>query len=237
MNQRRCLLVDDDPISAIFVGDWLAARGWQVAHADSLAAADRLLAAAAAEVWLVDRRLPDGDGIDWLATRLAATGDRIPRCLVTSGEQVDPDSLPPGVAGLRKPLDLDALAAWLAQSAVAVAVDLAPGDLPPLLDDERTLARFGGNLAALRSLRGMLLAELEGSAGWRAQLGQASAPAATLDALHRLRAGCALTGCTRLGALAEALETRLRAGQPADRQTLEDFAATFRATISALAAG
>lgn len=136
-----------------------------MAHADSLAAADRLLAAAAAEVWLVDRRLPDGDGIDWLATRLAATGDRIPRCLVTSGEQVDPDSLPPGVAGLRKPLDLDALAAWLAQSAVAVAVDLAPGDLPPLLDDERTLARFGGNLAALRSLRGMLLAELEGSAG------------------------------------------------------------------------
>lgn len=237
MNQRRCLLVDDDPISAIFVGDWLAARGWQVAHADSLAAADRLLAAAAAEIWLVDRRLPDGDGIDWLGARLAAAGAGIPRCLVTSGEQVARDCLPPGVAGMCKPLDLDALAAWLAQSPVAVVVDLAPGDLPPLLDDARALARFGGNVAALRSLRGMLLAELEGSAGWRAQLGQASAPAATLDALHRLRAGCALTGCARLGALAEALETRLRAGQPADRQILEDFAATLRATISALAAG
>ena len=35
-------------------------------------------------------------------------------------------------------------------------------------------------------LRGMLLAELEASAGWRAQLGQASAPAATLDALRGL---------------------------------------------------
>lgn len=230
------MLVDDDPISAIFVGDWLAARGWQVAHADSLAAAERLLAAESAELWLVDRRLPDGDGVEWLAMRLAAAGDRIPRCLVTSGEQVARDCLPPGVAGMRKPLDLDALAAWLAQSPVAVAVDLAPGDPPPLLDDARALARFGGNIAALRSLRAMLLAELEGSAGWRAQLGWASAPGA-LDALHRLRAGCALTGCARLGALAEALETRLRAGQPADRQSLEDFAATFHATISALAVG
>jgi two-component system response regulator QseB len=237
MNQRRCLLVDDDPISAIFVSEWLAARGWQVAHADSLAAADRLLAAAAAEVWLVDRRLPDGDGIDWLGARLAAAGDRIPRCLVTSGEQVDPDSLPPGAAKMRKPLDLDALAAWLAQSTAASAADVTPGDSSVLLDDAPALARLGGNVAALRSLRGMLLAELEASAGWRAQLGQASAPAATLDALHRLRAGCLLTGCTRLGAIAEALETVLRAGQPLSQPSLRELDAALAATISALAAG
>lgn len=236
MTPRRCLLVDDDPISAIFVRDWLAARGWQAVHADSLAAADALLAVESPEVWLVDRRLPDGDGIDWLTARLAAGGGRIPRCLVTSGEQVDPGCLPAGVCALRKPLDPDALGAWLAQAPAATAGDPAPGEAPPLLDDARALARFGGNVAALHSLRRMLLAELQGSTGWRAQLGRSPAPAAALDGLHRLRAGCLLTGCARMGALAEALETRLRAGQPADTASLQDFEATLGATISALAA-
>ena len=237
MTPRRCLLVDDDPISAIFVGDGLATRGWQVAHAESLAAADRLLALEAIPVWLVDRRLPDGDGIDWLAARLAVAGDSRPRCLVTSGDALDPGRLPPGVPGLRKPLNLDLLAAWLERSPVAVADAPCLGDSPALLDDERALARLGGNHAALRSLRGMLLAELRASAGWRVQLGPAPPPAAALDALHRLRAGCALTGCTRLGAIAEGLETALRAGQPLSPHSLRELDATLAATISALAAG
>lgn len=236
MTQRRCLLVDDDAISALFAGEWLDARGWHVEHAATLAAADGLLAQGRFELWLVDRRLPDGDGLAWLGEHLANGMRSGQRCLLTSGEWIAADALPAGVDSLRKPLDLDWLATWLERPMErAPAIDAAVGGgNAPLLDDASALARFGGNRAALRTLRQMLLREIASSGDWRAGLGQASLSA--LDPLHRLRAGCALTGCTQLAAVAGELEAALRGGRPAQAYQLQALDDALRATTLALAA-
>lgn len=237
MTQLRCLLVDDDAISAVFVGDWLAARGWEVRHAETLAGADAALAEGEFELWLVDRRLPDGDGLAWLGRRLAGCCQSTPRCLLASGERIAADALPPGVGSLRKPLDTEWLSAWLeSQPANAATMDAVEQSSTSLLEDERALTRFGGNRAALHSLRRMLLAELRDSVSWRASLAQSPTPAAALDALHRLRAGCTLTGCVRLGAVAEELESALRAGAPARPDSLQALDEALRATMLALGA-
>jgi ActR/RegA family two-component response regulator/HPt (histidine-containing phosphotransfer) domain-containing protein len=233
---RQCLVIDDDAIASTFLGEWLSARGWQVVCARTLAEAATRLTAASYDIALVDRRLPDGDGLAWLACGALVSTTR---CLVTSGDAIDARTLPAGVDCMRKPLDVDRLEAWLAQSESSCSIAAtdqvaAPVDLP-LLDDATALARFGGNADALRSLRTMLLAELRDSASWRAQLRESTPTTAALDALHRLRAASALTGCARLGSVSEALENDLRRGLPASAKSLAELDATIDATIAEIA--
>lgn len=242
MTMSHCLVIDDDAIAAVFLGDWLRQRGWQVAHARSLAEASRQLTTSAFDVLLVDRHLPDGDGVGWLAQRWVELGHgAAPRCLVTSGDRIDPASLPTGVGQLRKPIDLDDLRRWLD----AVAPMEASGGEPQsgngrdwesvaLLDDTGALARFGGHRPALQSLRAMLISELKDSPRWRTQLAQTPPTADALDALHRLRAACALTGCARLGQVSEAMEAGLRRGESATAADMEALDSTLEATIRAI---
>jgi len=234
MTTRHCLVIDDDPLATIFLSEWMSAHGWRVVCARTLAEAARCLSASRFDLALVDRRLPDGDGLAWLAETALAS---VTRCLVTSGDAIDSRALPVGVGCLRKPLDVDRLQAWLTQSEpecpAATNQDPAAG-VAPLLDDPSALARFGGNVEALRALRGMLLGELRDSALWRSQLREQSPPAAALDALHRLRAACALTGCARLSQISEMVEADLRRGLAADAKSLEDLDAATGATIAAI---
>ena len=60
----RLLLVDDDPLVLLILRAVLAAEGWQVVTALSLADARPLLAGA--EAIVVDGLLPDGHGLDLL---------------------------------------------------------------------------------------------------------------------------------------------------------------------------
>lgn len=244
MTPRHCLVIDDDAIASVFLVDLLRAQGWRVARARSLATAREQLAAAQFDVILVDRHLPDGDGVRWLSEVLATAGRGwMPRCLVISGDRVETAMLPAGVGQLRKPVDAGHLCDWLANDpdpALPAADDPAPAAATGwasagLLDDAGALARFGGNRDALQSLRAMLRAELDDSARWRLQLRQPMPPAAAIDALHRLRAACALTGCVRLGLVSEAVESDLRRGLAMPGGTLDEFDAIVATTIAAIA--
>jgi CheY-like chemotaxis protein len=245
MPQSRCLVVDDDPIAVAFLSELVAAQGLTVDSARSTHAADRCLAQQRFDILLVDRRLPDGDGVKWLQKVLGRTGDgQTPRCLVTSGDLIDASELPSGVGQLRKPVDATRLGRWLANDPGAVAG--MPGTPMPdartdgaaiaLLDDTAALARLGGNRGALLSLRAMLRQELEDSARWRQQLRAATPAIAAIDALHRLRAACALTGCPRLGQLGEDIDTGLRRGSSTSAASLDDLDDVVAATITAICA-
>lgn len=237
MINRHCLIIDDDAIATTFLSEWMSAHGWQVVCARTLAEAARALAASRFDIALVDRRLPDGDGLVWLATNALASTTR---CLVTSGETIDAGDLPANVACLRKPLDVDRLQAWLAQSdtgaSTAITEGAAAPEVAPLLDDSLAVTRYGGNIQALRSLRAMLLSELRDSGPWRSQLRKAPPANTALDALHRLRAASALTGCVRLGQVSETLEADLRRGLPGDTRSLQRLDDTIDATIAAITA-
>lgn len=228
---RRCLVIDDDPIAATFLVDLISAHGWQVDQARSLAQAETCLALHGYDCLLADRRLPDGDGVQWLRDRTqTATWPVSMRCLVTSGDALAVDELPDGVAQLRKPVDAGLLLQWLAADggpvpgAAADAAANPPGVELPLFDDATALQKFGGRREALVALRAMLRDELTAGASWRAQLEQRAPPAVVLDSLHRLRAACALTGCPRLGELSAALETTFRSGADAEPRLLGAFA-------------
>jgi CheY-like chemotaxis protein len=230
------LVIDDDAIATTFLREWLSSRGWQVVCARTLAEAGRCLTAARYDITLIDRRLPDGDGLAWLVDGALTS---ITRCLLSSGDAIDPRALPAGVAFLRKPLDVDRLQAWLAQSESNCGTEATSAAAAPvgasLLDDAQALARFGGNAAALRSLRAMLLTELRDSGPWRSQLRESAPTTAALDALHRLRAGSALTGCVRLGWVSEALEADLRRGLHANAKSVAELDAAIVATMAAIA--
>lgn len=243
MSRRYCLVLDDDRIAAAFMVELVAAQGLAVDLARTLHAANQQLAQRRYDILLVDRRLPDGDGLRWLSRVLADVGDGpTPRCLVTSGDLIDTATLPVGVGQLRKPVDAGRLCEWLASTGNPVqdVPDLVqPGaqsgwEQAALLDDAGALARFGGNRDALRSLRAMLLAELADSARWRLQLRQPTPPSAAIDALHRLRAACALTGCVRLGLVSEATETALRSRSQMPARILDDLDAMVPVTIAAM---
>ena len=241
MPERRCLVIDDDPIAAVFLVELLRARGLEVDQAYNLSQAQQRLLERNYAVLLADRRLPDGDGVDWLRRRMGEpTWPASMRCLITSGDLLTADQLPDGVAQLRKPVDAEQLLRWLtsdgeATLAAAKCAGLEqPGMELPLLDDAAALRKFGGRREALVALRGMLRKELDDGAGWRAQLDQHPSSAAVLDPLHRLRAACALTGCPRLGELSAALETTLRSGAEANPHLLLAFRQCVVATIDQL---
>lgn len=226
MIQRDCLIVDDDVIAAVYLGELLARRGIGSRHVATLAAADAALARQAPALLIVDRRLPDGDGLRWLAGRLASDAVTA-RCLVCSGDTLEPAALPAGVAALRKPLDADALAAWTEGSAWVAPEASAADDEAALLDDTVATSKFGGNHEALRSLRRMFAAEL-------AAVPEApELPTAVLaQTLHRWRAACALTGCARLERACARAEQALASGDTtrALSTLLREIAAT-RAAI------
>ncbi len=239
---RRCLVIDDDPIAATFLVDLISAHGWNVDQARSLAQAEACLALHGYDCLLADRRLPDGDGVQWLRGRTqTATWPVSMRCLVTSGDALTADELPQGVAQLRKPIDVDQLFEWLTgdreqpTGAAASVPSGASWSETPLLDDSAALKKFGGRSEALTALRTMLRDELIAGAQWRAQLDLRPPPAAVLEPLHRLRAACALTGCPRLGELSATLESTLRAGQGAEAVLLQAFQRCVHETLEHLA--
>lgn len=243
MSRRCCLVLDDDRIAAAYLAELVAAQGLDVDHARTLREASQRLAQRRYDILLVDRRLPDGDGVRWARRVIAdAAGGPTPRCLVTSGDVIDAGELPAGVGQLRKPVDGAQLGDWLASGRGAtqgVPEDSGPNARPgevqsDLLVDATALARFGGNRDALQSLRKMLRSELEDRGSWRSQLRQRPPPAAAIDALHRLRAACALTGCVRLGLASEALESILRRGSPIPAPMLDDFDAIVAATVASI---
>lgn len=87
----RILIVEDDRSIAENLHDFLEARGHACDHAASIAEARRRLAArpdAPPEVLLLDRGLPDGDGLV-LVKSLRAQGSRLPVLVLSARETLD----------------------------------------------------------------------------------------------------------------------------------------------------
>ncbi len=76
----RLLLIEDDPVIAHELSLRWRAREWAVLHCTSLANADAALHDGAYDLVVLDRGLPDGDGLDWL--QRLRTRDRLTPVLV-----------------------------------------------------------------------------------------------------------------------------------------------------------
>ena len=82
----RLLLIEDDPTLGEGLRDFLRTDGHRVDWCASLADTDALRGEPY-DAWLVDWQLPDGSGLDWLATR-RARGDRTPALVLTARDRL-----------------------------------------------------------------------------------------------------------------------------------------------------
>jgi len=103
------LIVEDEDVLARNLLRAFAQRGFRVQHAATLAAAERLVGEALPDVVLLDLRLPDGSGLDWLGALLARAPE-LPVVMMTAYGSVN-DAVVAMQRGARdyvqKPLDLD----------------------------------------------------------------------------------------------------------------------------------
>jgi len=107
------LVIDDDYELASVLADFLQERGYVVLVANSCAAARKLLEGATVSVALLDLRLPDADGVDFMRRLLAH--ESAPGVVVLTGHATIDSAaaaVEAGAAGyLLKPVSLDGVAA------------------------------------------------------------------------------------------------------------------------------
>ncbi|TNF57835.1 MAG: response regulator [Gammaproteobacteria bacterium] len=171
------LIIEDDRTIAENLYEYLESRGHQCDYADSLAAASRLLVDQVFDAAVLDRNLPDGDGLA-LARRLRSEGNSLPLLILTARDTLE-DKLVGFDAGaddyLVKPIDLDELAARIRAMARRSAGHASPilrlGDLE--IDPAAHQVSLGGapvELSAREFSLLLALAENAGRAMTRAQL-------------------------------------------------------------------
>jgi len=166
--RARVLVIEDETLFARAVAKSLEGVGYEVVSAASLVAGRQAMRAAPPDLVLLDLRLPDGSGMDFLV-ELSALGDDRPQVLVLTaygeiGDAVQAIKL--GAADyLKKPIDLDELRLVVERvlatttmrhqldysrerdSRVAVEGARLIGESPPiqrLRDQIQRLARLGG---------------------------------------------------------------------------------------------
>lgn len=84
----RLLIVEDDPDTALELREGLGARGYDIAHAGSVEAAEPLVAEDGWDALIVDRMLPGQDGLGFVRA-LRERGDMVPVLLLTALGTVD----------------------------------------------------------------------------------------------------------------------------------------------------
>lgn len=246
----RILLVEDDPTTRTFLSTAIAALPASVDAVDSASAARLQVAAHDYVLWLIDAHLPDGSGIDLLAT-LRAEGLRTPAVAHTAArEPALRDALlqagfcavwnkpitGPGLQGaVRDALDAIARARppRIAEPRPGGDADAPPSaegeataeDLP-VWDDAHALAALGGQQGHVDALRDLFRSELPAARAAVDAAVRDGDRAALHATLHRLQASCGFVGAARLGAAASALQS---AAAPADR--LPGFLAASDATL------
>lgn len=82
------LIIEDDRTIAENIYEYLESRGHQCDYADGLAAAAARLAGTRFDALVLDRNLPDGDGLS-LARRLRAEGNATPILVLTARETLE----------------------------------------------------------------------------------------------------------------------------------------------------
>jgi DNA-binding response OmpR family regulator len=117
------LVIEDDPWIAWMIADDLAERGYRVSTASNGLEALQLLGHARPDVIVLDLMLPDMDGWTFVERYQRATGGtRVPIIVVSAAGAVPRSMEARGVqCYLRKPFDIQELAACVDQSAPALA--------------------------------------------------------------------------------------------------------------------
>ena len=213
----RILVVEDDLVSAAYLGDVTASLPARVDMASSVAEAVAITRAHDHALLLIDAHLPDGSG-KFLLQTLRERGVTAPALAHTAaGETSLRDELLAAgfVEVLRKPLAMADLTLALRRhlpNAISTPATLA--DLPRW-DDAASLSALGGQRANVDALRGLFLEELPGQRHRIAQACMAGSEAGVRDELHRLVASCGFVGAARLGQAVRQLQA-----MPLDREAL-----------------
>lgn len=242
MNERppasipRILLVEDDPISAAYLGEVAASLPAQVDVAGSIAQALALAGSHHHALLLIDAHLPDGRGATLLQS-LRAQGVVAPALAHTAATEaaVRDDLLAAGfVDVLRKPLGMAELKLAL-QRHLPQAAMTTPAAITelPCWDDPAALAALGGQRANVDALRGLFVEELPGQRHRITRACIEGNEAGVRDELHRLVASCGFVGAARLGQ-----SVRRMQATPLNRDALAALQAAVEDVLaSALASG
>lgn len=223
----RLLLVEDDLASRAFMAAVLTQFPAEVDTAASVGTALALATTRDYALWLIDARLPDGNGID-LLTRLRRQGRSTPALAHTASQDRDEHAalLQAGFLGtLIKPFTAselrEAIAGMLGEAAVPAVAEAQSEYDAPLWDDDGALAAMDGSRTHVDALRAMFLAELpDQRSAVLAALRQGDIDAAS-DTLHRLKASCGFVGALRLKLAVEQLDAAL--DDPAHLHAFEDI--------------
>ncbi len=218
------LLVEDDPVSAAFLRDAIAAYPARVALATSAAEAMRLASERDFDLWLIDAHLPDGRGVDVLG-HLRAQGHTTPALAHTAetAKTVLDGLIDAGFEEvLIKPLSIAALhgairrfiaSATHSRNEPSTAIpDTSDGiEHPtcgkmPVFDNETALRALNGRPEHVAAMRRMLLAELPQQAQRIADALRDDDAAMLRAALHKLLASAGFVGAARLQAAARDLQ-------------------------------
>lgn len=148
------LVVDDDPVLRSLLTRAFARRGFSVREAGSLAAARGAIAEAAPDLAVVDLKLPDGSGLDVVASLKAASAAT--RIVVLTGYASIATAVEAVKLGavnyLAKPVTVDEILRALEQQAPDphVPISSGPTSIARLEWEhiQRVLAEHDGNISA-----------------------------------------------------------------------------------------
>lgn len=221
----RLLLVEDDPISSLFMVAALEALPAQVDSADCMATA--LSLHGAHDLWLLDANLPDGQGADLLG-RLRSRFPGTPALAHTADDS-------PALHAQLQAAGFDAvlvkpLTAAKLQQAVRNQLGSSPTSslrveegrdgfqLLPLWDQATALAALNGNQEHVATLRTMFLEELGRQHDGILLALRDGRHESARKILHQLKASSGFVGALRLNAAVAALD-----GALADKAVLDRF--------------
>ena len=224
----RVLIVDDDPVSLRFLEAAVAQCDCIATTAASGNAA--LAANGAFALLLIDRRLPDIDGIELLHA-LRERGVVAP-AIATSAEIDTALAAQLRAAGFVAVLEKPASV----QGIIEIVARHLPKTASVLLDDIAALDSIGGDANALRALRGLLARELDELERDLIHGDLATDPIRLDERLHRLRASCGFCGASALAAAAAKLESALRSHGVATEIERNEFLDACRDTMATLRA-
>lgn len=235
MNTARLLLVEDDVVSAQFLGEVLESLPATLVQSGSCAQALAAARDARFDLWLVDANLPDGTA-EALLARLRDTHPNPPPALALTADPFEERRERLLAAGFRTVLAKPIQAARLLD---IVRAHLGAGPSAPnpgnpherveLWDEAGALLAAGGRAESVAALRMLFARELPLDRDRVLQALGTGASEELHDTLHRLKASCGFVGARRL---LEAVHALSRApDDPVHRARFED---ACRSTLAGL---
>lgn len=222
----KVLLVEDDPVNAMFLQSAIESFPARADIAVDCASALRMARARHYDAWMIDSNLPDGSGSELLrqlrgddlvvhrdCPALAHTADATPE--IAARLEADGFALV-----VRKPSPVET---WHRALAALLDDGIAAADW----DDEAALRAMGGRREHVETMRGLFRAELPAQRDFILGSLERGDMDAARGMLHRLKASCGFVGAT---ALAQA--TRALHEHPASQSARSRFAVAVDSALA-----